>query len=72
MGRKTTAFIDFQTNSKLSEPHPTKNVEEWIELTDMGIFFDRFYDDKRKIPITDLIFPDRETKALFKMAFNVS
>lgn len=51
--------------------YPVKDIEEWIETTDLDIFFDRFYDDRAKTTFTDLIFPDQGTKALFKFAFNV-
>lgn len=70
-GRKTVRFFDFQTSGKFSELYTMKSIEEWLELTNMGIFFNTFYSDIKNNYFTDLIFPDQETKALFKFAFNV-
>ncbi len=72
---KYKAMGTVRFNERWSMPSPTHrlaDVEQWIKDTNLGILFiEKEVDGFGKLWQPLVSFPDRETKVLFKMAFNV-
>lgn len=71
---KTWGTVQFRERGdvRISPEHLIADVEQWIKDTNLGILFmEKEVDGFGKLWQPLVSFPDRESKVLFKMAFDV-